>query len=190
MCPDVASCEVVPKGFKSFRRDRAMGGGGGFILVRDDIDHVEDAFPNDNKDCERVWVLLKLFNAKLLIMAYFHRPPNSHDESLALIHNYISNTMRKYNHMQCVIGGDFDLPCFNRLEEGILDVPGKSKCDLFVNLMNEYGLSQHNNEISRPASNSVLDLILTNNQGSVLHAYCVYYAYIYMYIVRPQCCYL
>ena len=32
-----------------------MGGDGVFILVRDDIDHVEDAFPDDNKGCESVW---------------------------------------------------------------------------------------------------------------------------------------
>ena len=45
--------------------------------------------------------------------------------------------------MQCAIGGDFNLPCFNWLDEEILDGPSKSKCDLFVNLMNDYGLSQH-----------------------------------------------
>ena len=80
--------------------------------------------------------------------------------------------MKKYKHMQCFIGGDFNLPGFNWLEEEILDGPGKSKCDLFVNLMNEYGLSQHSKEISRPASNNILDLILTNNSGSVSHVYC------------------
>ena len=79
-----------------------MGGGGVFILVRDDIDHVEDAFPNDNKDCESVWVQLRLFNAKLLNIASFHRPPNYRNESLALIHNDIGNTMKNTN-MQCVI---------------------------------------------------------------------------------------
>ena len=34
-----------------------MGGGYPmviFILVREDIEHVEDAFPDDNKDCESV----------------------------------------------------------------------------------------------------------------------------------------
>ena len=90
-----------------------MGGGGVFILVREDIDHVEDAFPNDNKDCESVWVQLKLFSAKLLNIASFNRPPNSWNESLTLIHNDIGNTMKKYKHMQCVIGGDFNHPCFN-----------------------------------------------------------------------------
>ena len=32
-----------------------MGTGGVFILVKEDFDHVEDDFPNDNKDCESVW---------------------------------------------------------------------------------------------------------------------------------------
>ena len=39
--------------------------------------------------------------------------------------------------MQCVIEGDINLPCFSWLEEEILDEPDKSKCDLFVNMMNE-----------------------------------------------------
>ena len=164
--PDIPSCEIFPKGYKSFRRDRVIGVGGVFILVREDIDHVEDAFPDDNKDSESVWVQLKLFNAKLLNIASFHRPPNSRNDSLALIHNDIGNTMKKYKQMQCVIGGDINLPGFNWLEEEILDGPGKSKCDLFMNMMNEYDLSQHNKEISRPASNNILDLILTNNPSS------------------------
>ena len=74
--------------------------------------------------------------------------------------------------MQCIIGGDFNLSCYNWLEKEILDGSGKNKCDLFVNLMNEYGLSQHSKEISRPASNNILDLILTNNPSLVSHVYC------------------
>ena len=93
---DISFCEVFPKGFRSFRRDRVMGGGGVFILVRGDIDHVEDAFPDDNKDFERVRVQLALFNAKLLNIASFHRPENSRYESLTSIHNDIGNAMRKY----------------------------------------------------------------------------------------------
>ena len=118
-----------------------------------------------------VWVQLRLFNAKLLNIASFYRPPNFLNESLALTHSDIGNTMKKYKHMQCIIR-DFNLPCFNWLEEEILDGPGKSKCDLFVNLMNEYGRSQHNKEISHPASNNILNLMLTNNPSSVSHVYC------------------
>ena len=74
--------------------------------------------------------------------------------------------------MQCAIGGDFNLPGFNWHEEEILDGPGKSECDLFLNMMNEYSLSQHNKEIRNPASNNILDLIMTNNPGSVSHVHC------------------
>ena len=73
--------------------------------------------------------------------------------------------------MQCAIG-DFNLPGFKWPEEEILNGPSKSKCGLLVNMMNEYGLSQHNKEISHPASNNMFDLILTNNHGSVSHVHC------------------
>ena len=91
---------------------------------------------------------LKLFNAKLLNIASFHRPPHSQNESLALIHNDIGNTIKKYKHMQCANRGDLNLSCLNWLEEEILDGPYKSRCDLLVNLMNEYGLSQHSKKIA------------------------------------------
>ena len=38
--------------------------------------------------------------------------------------------------------------------------------------MNEYGLSQHSKKINCPASNNILDHILTNNPSSVSHVYC------------------
>ena len=40
---------------------------------------------------------------------------------------------------------------------------------LFVS---EYGLSQHNKEISHPVSNNIFDLVLANNPGSVSHLCC------------------
>ena len=76
---DIPSCEVFHNGLSSFCRDRVMGGDGVFIPVREDIDHVEDAFANDNKDCEIVWVQHRLFNAKLLNIASFYSP-NSQNE--------------------------------------------------------------------------------------------------------------
>ena len=53
-----------------------------------------------------------------------------------------------------------------------MDGPGKSKWDLFLNMMNEYSLSQHSEEISHHVSNNILDLILSSNPGYVLHVYC------------------
>ena len=60
LVPDISSCEVFPNGFRYFCIDQVMGGGGIFILVMEDIDHVEDAFSDDNKDCESVLFQLNL----------------------------------------------------------------------------------------------------------------------------------
>ena len=54
----------------------------------------------------------------------------------------------------------------------MLDGRCKSKCELFLNMKNECCLSKHDREISRPASNNISDLILTDNPGSVSHVTC------------------
>ena len=51
---DISSCEVFPKEFRAFCRDRVMGSVAVFILVREDFSHVVNAFPDHNKDCESV----------------------------------------------------------------------------------------------------------------------------------------
>ena len=101
--PYISSCGVFPKRFNSFCMDQVMGSSGVSVLVREDIDHVENDFPDNNKGCGSIWVQLRLFNAKLLNIASFYRPPNSRNESLTSIHNDIGNTMRKY---KLVLGGN------------------------------------------------------------------------------------
>ena len=47
LAPYIPSCEVFPKGFRTFRRDQVMGGGGIITTPsQEDIDYVEDAFPS------------------------------------------------------------------------------------------------------------------------------------------------
>ena len=97
MCLGIPSCEVFPKGFKSFCIYRVMGGGGVFILVREDIDRVEDAFPNGTNFFESIWVQLRFFKARLLNKASYHGPPILWNESLALIHSDIGNNNNNNN---------------------------------------------------------------------------------------------
>ena len=73
----------------------------------------------------------------------------------------------------------------------IINGTRESKCDMFVNMMNEYGHDQHNKEISCPALNQILDLILTNNPSSVSHVYCTpgmsdHNAVVYIFNILPQ----
>ena len=70
--------------------DRVMGCGSSiFILVSENIDHVVDAFSDDGKDYESVWIQLRLFNAILLTIASFYIPQNSQNDSFTLIYSDI-----------------------------------------------------------------------------------------------------
>ena len=54
----------------------------------------------------------------------------------------------------------------------LLDQPGSTndtnQCSIFLDILNDMGLSQHCLEVTRPASNKTLDLILTNQPSVVL----------------------
>eukprot|EP00795_Rhopilema_esculentum_P017661 gene17661-9309_t len=72
------SSEVFSKGYNPFCKDRTGNGGGVFVLVKDGIEFIEDAIPDQkNSECEFKWVQLKLRGSKLLNVASFYRPPNS-----------------------------------------------------------------------------------------------------------------
>ncbi len=108
--PDFFSSQIFPKGYKPFRKEHKDGGGGVFILVRDDVDHVEDAHTDIDQGCECIWVQLKLHNGKLLNVASFYRPTDSKIDIMDKFHSSISNVLSKYKESQISIGGDFNLP--------------------------------------------------------------------------------
>ena len=62
-----------------------MGGGGVLVLVRKEMDYVEDAFPDVNKGCESVWLQKKLFNANPLNKASLYRAPIYRNEYSFLV---------------------------------------------------------------------------------------------------------
>ena len=66
---------------------------------------------------------LNLLSAKLAHLWSFCILLNYINNSLTLIHNGVGNTIRKYKHMQYVIGVRFNLPSFSWQEELVLDGP-------------------------------------------------------------------
>eukprot|EP00112_Aurelia_sp_Birch-Aquarium-sp1_P026935 Seg9885.1 transcript_id=Seg9885.1/GoldUCD/mRNA.D3Y31 product="hypothetical protein" protein_id=Seg9885.1/GoldUCD/D3Y31 len=88
------------------------------------------------------------------------------------IHSSISNVLNKYKTSQIIIGGDFKLPGIDWLNDTVLQGTNKRICELFINILNDFGLSQHTNDITRPSSSNILDLILTNNPNSVTSINC------------------
>ena len=66
-----------------------------------------------------------------------------------------------------------NLTCIDWQSETLITDPTNgtndtNHCSLFLNTMNELGLSQHCREITRPASGKTLDLILTNRPSTII----------------------
>ena len=71
------------------------------------------------------------------------------------------------------LAGDLNLSCIDWQTETLISNPindtnDTNHCSSFLDTMNELGLSQHCNDITRPASGKTLDLILTNRPDTVV----------------------
>lgn len=171
--PEHLTSEIFPSSYTTFRKDRKTGGGGVFILLRNDIDYVEGAFDEITTDSEIVWAQLKLPGTKLLNIASAYRPPNSKVEHMSKMQDHLKQVYSKYRNATYIIGGDFNLPSIDWTEDEVVSNSNHSSndtktCSIFLDTLNDLGLSQHCKEITRPASQNTLDLMLTNNPGSVI----------------------
>ena len=76
----VKSSEVFPPHFKSYRRDRSDGKGGGvFILVSDSYDSCEPEELTVDQDCELVWAKVKVKGVSDLYVGSLYKPPSTTD---------------------------------------------------------------------------------------------------------------
>ena len=156
-----------------FRKDRKSGGGGVFILLREDIEYNENAFENCETDCEIVWAQIKLPGSKLLNIASMYRPPNSKLELMEKLHDHLTTVYSKSKNGMYIIGGDMNLTCIDWEREIILTEQTNSTRDLnhctkFLETISEIGVSQHCKITTRPISGKILDLMLTNRPDTVI----------------------
>ena len=83
LLPDIASSEVFPEGYQSFRADRkskASRGGGVFILVRNNFLRSEQ--PQFRTKCEIIWVKLEITGNRPLLIGAYYRPRENDLEGL------------------------------------------------------------------------------------------------------------
>ena len=164
------SSEIFPQNYSSFRKDRKVGGGGVFVLVKDDINSLECTFEDlTDNDCEIVWAQIRLPDSKLLNIASIYRPPNSSLQTMKKINQNLTTVFSKFRNATYILAGDLNLSCIDWQTETLISNPINGTNDTnhsssFLDTMNELGLSQHCNDITRPASGKTLDLILTNDQ--------------------------
>ena len=77
------SSKIFSQNYTSFRKDRKVGGGGVFVLVKDDINSLEYTLKDlTDNDCEIVWAQIRLPGSKLLNIASIYRPPNSNLQTM------------------------------------------------------------------------------------------------------------
>ena len=159
------SSEIFPPHYLTVRNDRKSGGGGVFVMVKENIDYNEDAISVSKTDCEIAWVQIKLPGTQLLNVASVYRPPSSAVAYMSKLRNHITEIYSKFPRASYIIGGDLNLPQVDwTTDSSILDGHGS----LLRDTMDELGLSQHCLKPTRPESNNILDLIFTNRPCAVI----------------------
>lgn len=93
--PEHTNSEIFPKNYIIKRKDRKRGGGGVFILIRDDIDCHEDAFEDITTECEIIWAQVKMPGTKLLNIASVYRPPNTPVSYMAKLQDHLKQVYQK-----------------------------------------------------------------------------------------------
>ena len=165
-----ANSEIFPSNYTVRRKDRSIGGGGVFILIREDIDCNTEAFEQFHTDTEIVWAQVKMPGTKLLNLASVYRPPGTPVSYMAKLKDHLNKVYNSNKNATFIIGGDMNLTQIDWKNGGTLgNQPGTNDtnlCNIFIEAMDDLGLSQHCHSITRPASDKILDLILTNRPSS------------------------
>ena len=162
-----ATYEVFPDNFTVYRKDRTAGGGGVFIATRDSL--ITSSEPSLDGDCEIVGANIEFANSRPLFVASFYRPPGSNCQPLDALSNIFSNLVSKNRrqHPNVIIGGDYNFPDIDWPSWKSTSSKTKSYHDKFLEFLLENSLAQLQEKVTRPISNSVLDLLVTTNPNLV-----------------------
>ena len=119
--PSIKSQEVFPSNFKTYRKDRQEGKGGGvFLLISDQYESNEpEELKADSNSCELVWSKVKIIGCNDLYIGSFYRPPNRTDpDYISNLQSYLSRIPTS-NGAHLWLGGDFNLPDINWEDENV-----------------------------------------------------------------------
>ena len=152
---DVPDALFTPAGYTSFRNDRKDSSGGGtLIIVKNELNPIPILY-NDLHLIEASSCLLHLPNRLKLSVVCVYRPP-SHNSNSIIECNSILNRTIALNCDHNIIIGDFNMPLINWNN---FSYPPKYRS--FMTVVEDLFLTQHINEVTRPASGNVLDLLFT-----------------------------
>ena len=165
----IPTYSIFPDNYTVFRNDRNASGGGVFLAVKEDIVVVERA--EFVTDCKITWISVEFAKSGTMYLASYYRPPGytKVKDQLAKLQDSLAEILKKHVHTlpNIIIAGDFNFPdiSWEDMSTTSSSTSGAHQC--FIEVLNEFGLAQVQKHITRPASNNVLDLIPTTNEGLI-----------------------
>ncbi|XP_072022153.1 uncharacterized protein [Amphiura filiformis] len=160
---DMATYSIFPDNYAIYRKDRDSNGGGVFIAVRDTL--ITADIPDLDSNCEVVWASLQFSDTKSLYIASYYGPQTNKAKSLEELAKSLSTVYSKQRSKlpNVIIGGDFNFADINWDSWTTTNPKTASEHRSFLSFLLENSLSQLVTKVTRPISNSILDLITTTN---------------------------
>jgi exonuclease III len=151
---NIDDSEILNSDYTILRKDRETRGGGVLLAIKtDSFKSVREVHQNQYIEIISAEITTSS-NSRLLICSCY-RPPNADQNWLNNFNHYLNDVCSCYENI--ILVGDFNMPhiSWNSPENttGAIEIS-------FLDLMNDYFLSQLNNKPTR--RNNVLDLVLTN----------------------------
>lgn len=152
---------LFPDNYTVYRKDRNANGGGVFVATKDTL--ISDNLPNLDSDCEIIWTSLQFTGSKPLYIASFYGPQINKAAAVDELSKSITPLLgkRRNTYPNIIIGGDFNFPDIDWSSWTTTNPKTASYHSKFLNFLLENSLSQLVTKITRPISNSTLDLITT-----------------------------
>ncbi len=152
--------------YEVYRKDRTAHGGGVFVAVKNNIVAVDR--PEFDSDAEIVWVSIEFAQNGSMYLGSYYRPPDSRNIALDQVQDSMNHILsRQKNLPNMVLAGDCNFPDINWESKTTTNTKTQSKHNLFLNFLNENGLTQLTKEITRPKSGTILDLVMTSNENLI-----------------------
>ena len=132
--------------------------------------------PDFDANCEVIWANLHFAGSKSLIFASYYGPQTYKTAALEELASSVSKIINKNRKTQpnLIIAGDFNYPDIDWSSWKTIKASTASVHCRFLSFLHENSLAQLQHKVTRPQSNSVLDLIVTScpqliNNIDVLH---------------------
>ena len=163
---DIATYSFIQPNYTVYRKDRNQNGGGVFIAVKDTL---ISSNVDVNSDGEIIWATLQFAHSKPLFIASYYGPQKNKEQAVDNLAKSLSKILSQQRSRlpNIIIGGDFNFGDIDWKTWTTTNPKTAKAHQYFIDWLVENSLAQLVEEVTRPASQSTLDLITTTNPNLV-----------------------